>query len=554
MGMVKCRCCRNKFNRGDLTVLRINEISVPVGSSYDEIKHCAAEAVDIDVCDIKNFEIARESIDSRKKNNIKMIYSVNIELDGDEEKIAMRFSENKVQLCEKYVYTYPENKRKSTLRPVVAGFGPAGMFSALILARSGLAPLVIERGNDVDTRTKDVYGFWHTRKLNTSSNVQFGEGGAGTFSDGKLTTGIKDGRCRFVLESLYEFGAPKQILYSSHPHIGTDKLAGVVKNIRREIIRLGGEIKFGCCLTDIYEANGYLHGIRYRNENGGYEDVETDCLLLCIGHSARDTVKMLYSHGIKMEQKAFSVGVRIEHPQELINKALYGTGKVAEKLGAANYKLSNHTLHERGAYTFCMCPGGTVVCASSEDSGVVVNGMSEFARDGQNANSAVLVGVEPRHFPDSHPLSGFEFQRKAERAAFAEGGGDYTAPAQTVGDFLNCQSSRRLGSVIPTCPTGVHLTDIGKILPHDITNSIAAAIVAFDRKLPGFALPDAVLTAPETRSSSPVRIIRDECRQASIKGIFPCGEGAGYAGGIVSAAVDGIKCAEAVMTDEYDDC
>lgn len=535
-------------------MLRINEIAVPLGAAIDEIKDAASRIINVPAEYFTSIEIARESIDSRQKNNIKIIYSVNVEIDGDEEKIASRFLPSKVCPIEKYVYAFPENKRNSVFRPVVVGFGPAGMFAALILAKAGLKPLIIERGNDVDTRTKDVYGFWNTRKLNTSSNVQFGEGGAGTFSDGKLTTGIKDSRCRYVLEALHKFGAPEQILYSSHPHIGTDKLVGVVKNIRNEIIYLGGEIKFGCCLTDIYKANGYIQGIAYRDSSGKTIDMETDSLILCIGHSARDTVAMLYSHGVVMEQKPFSVGVRIEHPQELINKSLFGNQWNNPLLGAANYKLSNHSLHKRGAYTFCMCPGGTVVCAPSEEEMVVVNGMSEYARNGENANSAVLVGVEPEQFGSSHPLAGIDFQRCIERTAFIAGGRNYTAPGQTVGDFLSNRRSNKFGYVRPTCPTGVMPSDIRKILPSFITESIAQSIIAFDKKLKGFAFVDAVLTAPESRSSSPVRIIRDEFRQASIKGIFPCGEGAGYAGGIVSAAVDGIKCAEAVLADEIDDC
>ena len=535
-------------------MLRVNEISVPLGTPVEKLGGLAAHQLGIPEKDVKYFEIYRESIDSRKKNNIKMIYSVNVEIDGDEQSLALKFPENKVSLCEKYHYELPENKRHSSFRPVVVGFGPAGMFASLLLAEAGLRPLVIERGNDVDTRTKDVYGFWSTRKLNTSSNVQFGEGGAGTFSDGKLTTGIKDACCRFVLETLCEHGAPEQILYSSHPHIGTDRLGGVVKSIRKKVIALGGEVRFGCCLTDIYDANGYIQGISFTDEKGAVNDIETDCLILCIGHSARDTVEMLFRRGIRMEQKAFSVGVRIEHPQELINKSLFGSHWNDKRLGAANYKLANHPPHGRGGYTFCMCPGGTVVCASSEEERVVVNGMSEYARDGENANSAILVGIEPDYFTSDHPLAGIEFQRKIESDAFIFGGGGYTAPAQLVGDFLNFRPSKKLGSVRPTCPTGVNPTDIRKVLPECVTTSIASAIAAFDKKLAGFALPDAVLTAPESRSSSPVRIVRDEFRQASIKGIFPCGEGAGYAGGIVSAAVDGMRCAEAVLEDAEDDC
>ena len=535
-------------------MLRINEISVPLGTDEKLLKKAAAKEIGVFEGDITFFEIAKESIDSRKKNNIKMIYSVNVELNGDENAVADRFASNKVCTCEKYKYEMHENKRVSLFRPVVVGFGPAGMFCSLILARAGLKPLVIERGNDVDTRTRDVKGFWKNRILNTSSNVQFGEGGAGTFSDGKLTTGIKDARCRFVLETFARHGAPEQILYSSHPHIGTDKLVGVVKSIRQEIISLGGEVRFACRLKEIYEANSYIQGICFTDENGIDNDIETDCLVLCIGHSARDTVEMLYSHGIKMEQKPFSVGVRIEHPQEVINRALFGKEWNNPLLGAANYKLANHPPHGRGGYTFCMCPGGTVVCASSEENRVVVNGMSEFARDGVNANSAILVGIEPEHFPTEHPLAGIALQRDIESAAFERGGRDYTAPAQLVGDFLKNNPSKKLGAVKPSCTTGVSMGDIRKVLPVSVTDSIALAISAFDKKLEGFALPDAVLTAPESRSSSPVRILRDEFRQSSIKGIFPCGEGAGYAGGIVSAAVDGIRSAEAVLDDCVDDC
>ena len=357
-----------------------------------------------------------------------------------------------------------------------------------------------------------------------------------------------------MLETFARHGAPEQILYSSHPHIGTDKLVGVVKSIRQEIISLGGEVRFACRLKEIYEANSYIHGVCFTDENGVDNDIETDCLVLCIGHSARDTVEMLYSHGIKMEQKPFSVGVRIEHPQEVINRALFGKEWNNPLLGAANYKLANHPPHGRGGYTFCMCPGGTVVCASSEENRVVVNGMSEFARDGVNANSAILVGIEPEHFPTEHPLAGIALQRNIESSAFERGGRDYTAPAQLVGDFLKNNPSKKLGAVKPSCTTGVSMGDIRKVLPVPVTDSIALAISAFDKKLEGFALPDAVLTAPESRSSSPVRILRDEFRQSSIKGIFPCGEGAGYAGGIVSAAVDGIRSAEAVLDDCVDDC
>ncbi len=531
-------------------MIRINEITVDVGAGIDTIKKEAAKIIGVDSSDFVSFELARESIDSRKRNNIKMVYSVDVELDADEESIAARFPINKVMFKERYQYVMPQNKRTSKLRPVIIGFGPAGMLCGLMLAKAGLSPIILERGNDVETRTKDVKDFWTHRRLNTNSNVQFGEGGAGTFSDGKLTTGIKDSRCREVFNQLYAHGAPEEILYSARPHIGTDKLGGVVKNIREDIISMGGEVRFGCQMTDIIVANNFIHGVTYSDENGRICDLETDCIVLCTGHSARDTTEMLFNKGIKMEQKAFSVGTRIEHPQELINKAQYGTMWDDVRLGAADYKLSNHPLHGRGGYTFCMCPGGTVVAASSEDGGMVVNGMSEYARDGRNANSAILVGIEPDYFPDNHPLSGYAFQRKIEKAGFDFGGSDYTAPAQLVGDFLKGNTSTKQGCVEPTCPTGVSYTNIRNVLPDVVTSTIFDAIIAFDKKLKGFALPDAVLTFPESRSSSPVRILRDEFFQTNVRGLYPCGEGAGYAGGIVSAAVDGIRCAEAVLNDE----
>lgn len=533
-------------------MLRVNEIKVPLGADIFDIKRKTAELLGVSASDFLSFEIVRESIDSRKKDNIFMVYSVDVRLGGKEEFFADKFPQNKVLLCEKYEYKLPDIKRNSKFRPVVAGFGPAGMFCGLWLARQGFNPLIIERGNDVDTRTADVMNFWKNRKLNTDSNVQFGEGGAGTFSDGKLTTGIKDGRTRTVLTELVKYGAPKDIAYSARPHIGTDLLGGVVKNIRNEIIRLGGEVRFGCCLTDIYIANDFIQGISYTDSNGRISDIETDCLVLCTGHSARDTVEMLYNKGIKMEQKAFSVGTRIEHPQQLINKAQYGKFWNDKRLGSADYKLANHPKNGRGGYTFCMCPGGTVVCAPSEENMVVTNGMSNYARDGENANSAILVGIEPEFFSDKNPLAGYEFQRSIEKKAFDLGGGTYTAPCQTVGDFLNGKPSEKLGSVKPTCPTGVMPSDIRKVLPVKVTETIYDAIIAFDRKLKGFALPDAVLTFPESRSSSPVRILRDEFFQTNVRGLYPCGEGAGYAGGIVSAAVDGIKCAEHIFEDETD--
>ena len=530
-------------------MIRINEIKQSLDSDKESLFSACKKILKVKDEQIKSMTISRQSVDSRKKDNVFFCYSVDVEIDGDEEKIVKRCNSNKLQIVEKFVYELPENKRNSHLRPVVVGFGPAGIFAALVLARSGLKPLVLERGRDVEARTADVNRFFTGRILDETSNVQFGEGGAGTFSDGKLTTGIKSSLCRQVFIEFHEHGAPEEILYSGKPHIGTDKLAGVVKNMREEIISLGGEVIFEAKLTDVIVYNSSVQGITYE-KNGKSYDFETDTAILAIGHSARDTVRMLYAKGIQMIQKPFSVGARIEHPRELIDKAQYGDFAGHKALGAADYKLACHGAHERGAYTFCMCPGGTVVAAASENGGVVVNGMSEWARDGRNSNSAILVNVYPEDFPSEHVLSGFDLQRQMEQKAFILGGGDYSAPCQLVGDFLDNRRSTKLSFVKPTCPTGVTPSDIRQVLPAKVTDTMADAIVQMDKKLKSFALRDAVLTAPETRSSSPVRILRDDIYQTNVRGLYPCGEGAGYAGGIVSAAVDGMKCAHAVLEDE----
>ena len=534
-------------------MIKVSEIKLPLDCDEGALLRATAKALRCSEEKIKSVQISKKAVDSRKKDNVFFVFNVIAEVDGDEVSVIAHSKNPRVEQAEIYRYEMPEIRRTSTLRPIIAGFGPAGFFAALILARAGFKPIVLERGADVDTRTKDVNGFWTGRKLNTESNVQFGEGGAGTFSDGKLTTGIKDPLCRKVVEELVTHGAPPEISYSSRPHIGTDKLGAVVKAFREEIISLGGEVRFGWKLTDLIIANGVVQGISCCRPDGTSEDIETDTLLLCIGHSARDTVEMLYKKGIKIIQKPFSVGVRIEHPREMIDKAQYGSFAGHPALGAADYKLACHPEHGRGAYTFCMCPGGTVVAAASEENSVVVNGMSEYARDGENSNAALLVGIEPEHFGSEHPLAGIELQRKIERTAFELGGGDYSAPCQTIGDFLADRPSTKLSFVKPTVATGVTPSDIRKVLPEKVTDIMAKAIVKMDKSLNGFALPDGVLTAPETRSSSPVRILRDELYQANIRGLYPCGEGAGYAGGIVSAAVDGIRCAHAVLLDESDE-
>lgn len=532
------------------TMIRVNEIRLALDEDEAVLKARAAKILKINEKYISSYTIFKKSVDARKKDDVHFTYALDVIITLDEEQIVAKCKSNKASIVKPYIYELPQNKRSSQFRPIVVGFGPAGMLAGLILAQAGAMPIILERGKDIDARQRDVNEFWTKRKLDEESNVQFGEGGAGTFSDGKLTTGIKSPYIRKVLEELYEAGAPEEILYSSKPHIGTDRLAIVVKNIRKKIESLGGEVRLECKLDKLYTANGAIQGISYIHR-GERTDIETDSVIMAIGHSARDTVEMLYKLGVEIIQKPFSVGARIEHPQSLINKAQYGEFANHPKLGAADYKLACHGLHERGAYTFCMCPGGTVVAAASEKEGVIVNGMSSLARDGENANSALLVGIEPKDFPSEHPLAGIYYQREIEHNAFLLAGGDYRAPAQLVGDFLQGKKSTQLGSVQPTCPTGVTLTNLDECLPQKVSATMKDAIVQMDRKLNGFNMYDAVLTAPETRSSSSVRILRDEFFECNIQGVYPCGEGAGYAGGIVSAAVDGIKCAHSVLSDEH---
>lgn len=489
-----------------------------------------------------SFRLVKRALDARSRAQAFFIYTVDVEV-ADETKIFPKLNWPYVEVLTPEPPLQITRRIAPKIRPLIVGSGPAGMFAGLALAEAGCCPLIIERGEDVQNRTATVNRFWKNNILNPQSNVQFGEGGAGTFSDGKLMTGIKkDIYTTKVFAELVEAGAPEEILYLAKPHLGTDKLAVIVANIRRKIESLGGEYRFNQKLEDLIIRNGKLNAVKIASAGRVYEQ-PVENVILAIGHSARDTFEMLHKRGINMQSKPFSVGVRIEHPQELINKALYHDFANHPVLGAADYKMSVHLPNGRSAYTFCMCPGGVVVGAASEEERVVTNGMSYYTRDKENANAALLVGINPSDFKDDSPLSGMYFQRELEHLAYVAGEKSYKAPAQLCADFLNGRSSRCAGSVKPSYSNGVVWTEINTILPSYVTETLRLAIIEMDKKLHGFNYPDAVLTGIETRSSSPVKFIRDENNQSPTAGLFPCGEGAGYAGGIVSAAVDGLKTA-----------
>ena len=535
-------------------MLRLNNFPVPLDYTEDSLRRLLLKKLGIPGDQLLSLSLFRRSVDARDRGDVHFVLSLDLQVRNEE---ALRRRHPQLTRVEP-VPAPPLPASAFVHRPLVVGAGPAGLFCALTLARAGANPVLIERGKPVEQRAQDVSRMAEDGILDPESNVQFGEGGAGAFSDGKLTCGVKSPWLRDVLETFVAHGAPENILIDPKPHIGTDRLRPVVASLRREILSLGGSVLFETRLEEPLLRNGRLVGARV-SHLGELRDIETDALFLCIGHSARDTMRRLYGAGILMEQKPFAVGVRIEHPRVLIDRTQYGAFAGHPRLGAASYKLNCHTADGRGVYTFCMCPGGHVIAAASEAEGVAVNGMSYHARDAENSNAALLVGVRPEDFGSDHPLAGFDFQRRIEQAAWRAGqarkkGEDgasplpFLAPAQRVEDFLRDRATVRFGEVLPSYRPGVVPADLRAVLPDFVVNDLKIALPVLDRQLHGFALPDAVLTAPETRSSSPVRLPRDASGQAlETPGLYPVGEGAGYAGGIVSAALDGISAARKAL-------
>ena len=533
-------------------MIRINQLKLSVGHTKADMKKKAAKMMRIPEDKILSLVPVRQSLDARKKNELLYIYSLNATVSGKEGAVIKNAKNVNVVLNTEKPYRFPEHGQEPLChRPVIVGFGPAGMFCGLMLARAGFSPLILERGEDLDSRTQKVEAFWRGGELNPESNVQFGEGGAGTFSDGKLNTLVKDpsGRNKKVLEILAEAGADPSITYINKPHVGTDVLSRVVKNIRQEIIRLGGEIRFGCKLTDFSEAGGRLISVTVsQREEGGFyreETIPAQAVVLAIGHSARDTFRMLSEKSLDLQAKAFAVGLRIQHPQKQINFSQYGVEEPGS-LGAASYKLTKQTSSGRGIYSFCMCPGGFVVNASSETGRLAVNGMSNHDRAGTNANSALIVTVTPEDFPNPGPLGGVEFQRRLEEAAFNCGKGKI--PVQLYGDFKAGTLSRAFGDVEPAFKGGYSFGNLREVLNPSLTDAMTEGIDSFGRIIDGFDRPDAILAGIESRTSSPVRIPRTPELESAVRGLYPCGEGAGYAGGITSAAMDGIRTAEMIVT------
>ena len=533
-------------------MIRLTELRLPIDHAPEDLEAVICKKLAILAKDLIRYEVFKRSYDARKNNILSFIYTLDLSV-KDEEAVLKRLAHDPhIRLSPDTRYHFVAHfdshiKPQSALRPVVIGFGPCGIFAALTLAQMGLKPIVLERGKPVRERTQDTWGLWRKKILNPESNVQFGEGGAGTFSDGKLWSQVKDPKFhgRKVLQEFVKAGAPEEILYVSKPHIGTFRLVGVVEKMRKEIIELGGEVRFGQKVTGFEISNHALQGIHL--ESGDF--LEADHVVLALGHSARDTFATLHDAGVYMEAKPFSVGFRIEHPQSLIDRTRLGPHAGNPLIGAADYKLVHHAKNGRSVYSFCMCPGGTVVAATSESNRVVTNGMSQYSRNERNANAGIVVGITPDDFPGG-PLAGIEFQRQIESKAFTLGGSNYEAPGQLVGDFLQGKTSTEFGSVIPSYKPGVHLTDLAESLPAYAIEAIREAIPAFEKKIKGFSMHDAVLTGVETRTSSPLQIKRGPNYQSiNTQGLYPAGEGAGYAGGIMSAGIDGIKVAEAIALD-----
>ena len=545
-------------------MLRLNEIKLALDHNEGDLIQAIVDKLAIQRDDLLRFTIFKRSPDARKKTNILLIYQLDVVLeDSVEASVLEQFSEQnfvKVSPDTSYKFvaqaeeSYPNKDQK---RPIIVGFGPCGILAALVLAQMGLKPIVLDRGQDVRQRTKDTWELWKNGKLNTESNVQFGEGGAGTFSDGKLWSQVKDKRFlgRKVLTEFVKAGAPEEILMVSKPHIGTFKLVSMVEKMRAAIIALGGEIRFGSKVETIHREHnpddtGQITGLTLSNG----DTLQSRHIIMAIGHSARDTFEMLLEYGVYIESKPFSIGFRVEHPQSVIDKAQFGDNAGNEILGAAEYHLVHHCKNGRSVYSFCMCPGGTVLAAASEEGGVVVNGMSQYSRNERNANAAIVVGIDPEQDYPEHVLSGIDLQRDLEKLAYGSGGGDYKAPAQLIGDFLQGKPSTELGAVTPSYSPGITLGDLSKALPDFAIAAIREAIPVFNRKIEGYAMDDAILTGVETRTSAPICIRRDKSFQSiNTYGLYPAGEGAGYAGGILSAAIDGIKVAEAVAKSILED-